>query len=196
VPCGGILLTGGRSSRFGRDKATTPWDHRSLAQRAAEALVAATDPAIEVGPGGSGLPHVEDRQEGPLAALAAGVARLTPGSSALLLACDLPLVEAGLLRWLVEHPWPGSVVPLAGVPPRAQPLCARWSAATLSTVALLLEDGERSLRPLVAAADVTLVGSHAWIPVAGPAGAAALDDTDTPAELERLRELISGHRRP
>jgi molybdopterin-guanine dinucleotide biosynthesis protein A len=187
VPCAGILLTGGASSRFGQDKATTTWDHRTLAQRAAEALAAVTSPAIEVGPGVSGLPHVPDARQGPLVALAAGLAQLPPRSSVLLLACDLPLVGPDLLAWLVEHPSAGSVVPLSGDPPHAQPLCARWSASALECVPALVEMGERSLRPLLAQDDVTLVSDESWT-IQG-----TLDDADTPADLDRLR---SRHRHP
>ncbi|HEY2429272.1 MAG TPA: NTP transferase domain-containing protein [Acidimicrobiales bacterium] len=114
--CAGLLLTGGTSSRLGRDKASVPWDGRTLAQRAAAALAAVTSPTLEAGPGGSGLPAVDDPRLGPLAALAAALPHLPPDRHLILLACDLPLVEAPLLRWLADHPALGSVVPLAPDP--------------------------------------------------------------------------------
>jgi molybdopterin-guanine dinucleotide biosynthesis protein A len=188
VSCAGILLTGGASTRFGQDKATTRFGGSTLAERAAAALRTATEPTIEVGPGVSGLRAVDDARQGPLVALAAGLAALPDTAPVLLLACDLPLIDGALLRWLAEHPAVGSVIPIAGDPPLPQPLCARWSPSALTAVPRLVAAGERSLRPLVAGADVTFIGPAEWQAVAG--SAEALDDADTPAELERLRSRL------
>jgi molybdopterin-guanine dinucleotide biosynthesis protein A len=98
----------------------------------------------------------------------------------LVTAVDLPHVDVALLRFLASHPAPGSVVPSAGG--RLQPLCARWSPAALDRAAALVLSGRRALQDLVAAADVTVVDERGWEPVAGPG---ALDDVDTPADLER-----------
>jgi len=197
--CAGILLTGGASRRMGRDKATVAWGSTTLAGRAGLALSAVVDPVVELGPGMTGLPvrHDDPPGRGPLCALADGLAALgrpgddvaAPFDAVLVLACDLPLVEAGLLAWLRDHPAPGSVVPLAGEPTRPQPLCARWAWADLALAPALVADGARSLRPLLASTGLTLVPPPVWAPHAGPAGAGALDDADTPAELSRLRRL-------
>jgi len=188
VRCAGILLTGGASTRFGRDKATARFGDSTLAERAARALRTATEPTIEVGPGVSGLPSVADARHGPLVALAAGLAALPHSSPVLLLACDLPLIDEGLLRWLAQHPAAGSVVPLAGDPPLPQPLCARWSPEALAAVPGLVDAGERSLRPLVGRSDVTFIAPAEWQAVAGSPD--VLDDADTPDELERLRSRL------
>jgi len=199
VRCAGILLTGGGSTRFGRDKATAVFGGSTLAERAARVLRAVTEPTVEVGPGVSGLPAVADARHGPLVALAAGLVFLSDshpprrqgiyaGAPVLLLACDLPLVDVGLLRWLAQHPAAGSVVPLAGDPPLPQPLCARWSARALAAVVGLVDAGERSLRPLVAGSDVTFIPPAEWQAVSGSAD--VLDDADTPAEFERLRSRL------
>jgi len=188
VRCAGILLTGGASRRFGRDKATTVFGESTLAERAGRALRAATEPAIEVGPGVSGLRAVPDDRQGPLVALAAGLDALSGSPPVLLLACDLPLIDPELLRWLAQHPAAGSVVPLAGDPPLPQPLCARWSPQALALVGGLVSAGERSLRPLVAGAEVTFIDQVEWEAVAGSAH--VLDDADTPADLERLRSHL------
>ncbi len=193
VHCAGILLTGGASSRFGRDKATSPFGGGTLAGRAATVLGASTDPAVEVGPGVSGLPHLDDARRGPLVAFATGLAALDAVEGVILLACDLPLVSAGLVRWLVDHPSPGSVVPVAGG--RPQPLCARWAGSALHAAAGLVAEGERSLRPLLELPAVWLAPEEAWVPHAGPRGAATLDDADTPEDLARLAGLIEGDRR-
>jgi len=194
------LLTGGASSRLGQDKAGLRLrpGGLTLAETAAAALAGVASPVVEIGPGRTALalgPEPPGRQ-GPLVALAAGLAVLAAGTGSeadgvLVLACDMPFVSAGLLRWLAEHPSCGSVVPLAGDPLRPQPLCARWSAGPLSIVASLVAGGERSLRPLVAHEDVLLAEPAEWSPHAGPAGADALVDVDTPAQLSHVRALLA-----
>lgn len=198
--CAGILLTGGASSRLGHDKALVRLrpGGPTLAERAAAALADVAFPVVEVGPGRTDLPVGAEPpgRQGPLVALAAGLAALGAGTGpatdgVLLLACDMPLVTTGLLRWLAQHPSRGSVVPLAGDPPRAQPLCARWSVGALSIVSPLVAGGERSLRPLLAHHDVLLAPPAAWSEHAGPAGDDALLDVDTPVHLARVRALLN-----
>jgi molybdopterin-guanine dinucleotide biosynthesis protein A len=180
VDCGGVLLTGGASRRFGRDKASVVVGGLTLAARAARALAILDGPCVEIGPGVSGLPAVSDLGEGPLAALAAA-----PFEGPLvLLACDLPLVTPELVAWLAAHEAPGSVVPLAGDHP--QPLCARWSADAVLAARSLVEGGERAMRALVARPEVHLAPLHEWAPGAGPPGRWALEDADTPEDLDRL----------
>ena len=92
----GVLLTGGASRRMGTDKARIVVNGETLAARAARVLSAVCDPVIEVGPSVSGLPAVQEDPPGagPLVALLAGVGALGNPRTVVLLACDLPFVEA------------------------------------------------------------------------------------------------------
>jgi molybdenum cofactor guanylyltransferase len=184
VGCAGVLLTGGTSSRMGRDKATLVLDGRTLAARAADVLSAVAAPCVEVGLGVSGLTSVREEPpgSGPLAALAAGVAVVGSSAPALVVACDLPRLDAALLRWLRDHPYPGSVVPVWQDQP--QPLCARWSCVALEAVGALVAGGARSMRSLVSSSDVTLVSPPDSL-------AALLQDVDTPEQLQELTGLDS-----
>ena len=128
--CAAILLTGGASRRMGFDKTSLMVGGTPLAVRLGAMLAQICAPAIEIGTGRSGLPSMQERPggEGPLVAIAAGVRALAARGSrgpALVLACDLPMVTAALLRALAEWPGSGSVVP--DVDGHPQPLCARWS---------------------------------------------------------------------
>lgn len=171
---------------MGFDKASMTVDGEPCAARLARLLRDVSSMAVEVGPGVSGLPavHEDPPGSGPLVALAAGAAALRArghGYSALVLACDLPLVTGDVLRALAGWAGDGSVVPVVGG--RAQPLCARWSAEDLVVSAELAATGHRSLRPLLERPDVTLVEEDDW--------PAAVDrrvfaDADTPEDLERL----------
>ncbi len=66
---------------------------------------------------------------------------------------------------------------------RAQPLCARWSAADLAFAAPLLASGERSLRALPRRDEAELLDESVWSEVAG---AQAFTDADTPAALDEM----------
>jgi len=184
MECTGILLTGGASTRMGRDKATIVVDGRTLAAHTAAVLSAVAGRCVEVGPGVSGLESVREDPvgSGPLVALAAGVAVVGGDRPALVVACDLPRLDVALLRWLAGHPSPRSVVPVWHG--RPQPLCARWSAAALATVPDLVDGGARSMRALIDGSDAEVV--------APPDGViAALEDVDTPEQLLGLLGLDS-----
>ena len=182
----GLLLTGGSSRRMGFDKASFRVGGVPNAVRLGALLAGLVEPVLEVGPGVSGLAAVSEEPagSGPLAALWAGglaLQRSGHAGPALVLACDLPFVGREVLEFL--RAWPGgeSVVPL--VRGRAQPLCARWSAAELVAAGELVEAGERSMRVLLSRPGVALVGEEGW-----PGGVSARDfeDFDSPADLSRL----------
>jgi molybdenum cofactor guanylyltransferase len=192
----GLLLTGGASRRLGQDKATLEFRGERLVDRAARLLEAATSPAIEVGPGWSGLPWTREDPPGtgPLAAMAAGALLLRRGGHrgpALVLAVDMPLVSGSLLALLARHPSSGCVVPVdgAGFP---QPLCARYSPAALAAAPGLSAAGCSSPMALLEHTDVTWLAPAAWEAEAGSPSAFA--DIDTDEDLARMRSSVDGSR--
>jgi molybdopterin-guanine dinucleotide biosynthesis protein A len=161
----GLLLTGGRSRRLGTAKAELVFRGETLAQRAARVLETVCDTVLELGPGYTSWPHVVEDPPGggPLAALVAGAEWLRAEGAAgpvLLLAVDLPRVEAPLLELLRD--WPGnlSAVPDAGS--RLQPVCARYGADALTTATALLASGVKALHTLVDAVDHDVVPESVW----------------------------------
>jgi molybdopterin-guanine dinucleotide biosynthesis protein A len=157
---------------MGRDKATIVVDGITLAARAAVALELVASPVVEIGPGVTDLPAISDEWVGPFVALGAAMTAVPAHTHVIVLACDMPLVTAGWLRTLRDHPSTGSVVPMWH--DRPQPLCARWSPSALARVAGLVDDGERSFRSLLAGPDVVHIDG------------ADLDDVDTEADLDRV----------
>ena len=184
----GLLLTGGSSRRFGRDKAAVlAGDDETWAGRTGRLIAAVCCPALEIGPGRSHLRAVPDQQpgEGPLAAVATGVSALDAlgwAGPVLVVATDLPLITPQLLSWLANHPSGQSVVPLRGG--RLQPLCARYRREDLLRSVALVAEGRRAMRDLLAAIDVEAVGPEVWGPAAGDLH--ALVDVDVPGDLDRL----------
>ena len=167
---------------MGRDKATllVPGQNLSLAQRTAELLKLVASPVLEVGPGRSGLPTVEEHSPGggPLTAVVAGWSHLDARSwsdPVLVVATDLPLLTEELLRWLADYPSPRSVVPT--VDGRTQPLCARYTATDMGVSARLVAQGRRAMNDLLEAIHPVLVE---------PEDATALQDVDAPEDVDRL----------
>jgi molybdopterin-guanine dinucleotide biosynthesis protein A len=178
----GILLTGGASSRMGRDKATMEVDGEALGARAARVLQAVCDPVIEVGPGVTSLRAVREDPPGagPLAALLAGAAALGTSGPVMLLACDLPFVTTQLLHALAHWPGDGTVVPV--VDGRVQYACARYGPAALDEALASLRSGGRALRS-AADADCRYLNESDW---AEFATVKTFADVDTPDDLRRL----------
>ena len=136
-------------------------------------IVVANDPrAVRWFPG---LRTVKDAEEGlgPLHGLRTALAA-AEGAPVLVVAWDMPFVTSALLSALRLEGERGAaaVVPVAGTPPRAEPLCAYYGAAALVACDALLARGERR----AAALFETLPGATA---VRGP----DLDALGDPARL-------------
>lgn len=186
----GVLLTGGESRRMGRDKALLPLGPGgvALARHIGSLLASVAEPALEVGPGLSGLevPDGADPHEGPLVALAVAARELrlaAPGRAAIVCATDLPFLTRAVLQALGDFPAGPelSVVPVVGG--RRLPLSARWSPLALEAAIDLAAAGERRLRAGIDACPLVEVGS-------AELGIEDLDrvlaDVDDPGALERL----------
>jgi molybdopterin-guanine dinucleotide biosynthesis protein A len=185
----GLLLTGGASRRLGQDKAALvlAGTTEPLARHTARLLVSVAGPALEVGPGYSGLPAVAEDPpgRGPLAAVAAGTGRLRAlgwTGPTIVVATDLPRLNPGFLAWLAHYPTDRSLIPVVeGIP---QTLCARYVAADLDRAVELAATGRRALRDLLERIDPLLAGPPLWEAAAGTVD--VLQDLDTPADLARL----------
>lgn len=191
---GALLLTGGESRRLGSPKAELRVDGERLVDRAVRVLTTVCDPVVEVGPAYAGVAVASVRESpagsGPLAAFVAGAEALAVrGAGArpfVVLAVDLPAVEAGFVAWLRDFESVSAVVPR--VDGMAQPLCARYSPTAVAVARDLLSHDRRSMHALLDAIDVTWVDETNWGSVAS---AVTFADVDTPADARR-----SGLERP
>jgi molybdopterin-guanine dinucleotide biosynthesis protein A len=182
MSCGGVLLTGGASRRMATDKAAIVWKGETLAARAARVLRSVCDPVVEVGSGASGLPFVREDPpgSGPLAALVAGARALGGHAPIVLLACDLPFVDAPVLQLLAE--WPGAPTVIPSVDGRLQYVCARYGRDALARAQAALLEGEFALRALTAG-EYDELGAGEWGAVAS---SETFSDVDTPEDVLRL----------
>jgi molybdopterin-guanine dinucleotide biosynthesis protein A len=186
----GLILTGGASTRMGRDKATMEIDGVPLAASVARVVASVADPVLVIGPGaGTGLEAIDDPREGPLVALATGRRALLErgiDEAVLVLACDLPRVNAALLSFVIreaEYPGADAVVPV--LDGRDQSLCTWYAPRALDAAARLARDGERSMRSLLSSGiAVRRIPQTEWEAVARDAR--ALLDLDSPEDLRSI----------
>lgn len=215
----GIVLAGGRSSRFGSDKLAiaTSADGRSptILDRAIDAVSTVASRVIVVGreehdwqprPGAliRAVPDLEPFG-GPLQALTAGLAQVLPDSRAaapralgIVVAGDMPSVVPAVLELLVDRlhddPAVDAVVladPRAPAHRQPLPMAVRIAPAHAAASAALAA-GDRSLIRLLARLAAAELPTAQWLQV--DPGAASLVDVDVPADLDRVRRGDSERR--
>lgn len=150
----GAVLTGGASRRMGTDKALLQVDGVAMAARVVASLAqAGCHPIVAVGGDRAGLEAlgievIDDPWpgEGPLGGV---LAALTwAAGPVVVLACDLPRIDASTVGHLVEvHDVDlASVDVVVARSDRPEPLCARWHPTALPVLSAAFSGGERSVR--------------------------------------------------
>ena len=135
----GAVLAGGRSSRFGSDKAVALWEGQRLLDRSRALLEPWCDEVVIVGREG-GVPDLPHPGLGPLGGIAGA---LDHGAShgfrcVLTISCDMPRLPAGLIEALLRRG-----------PAYCQdaPVLGHWSSAPGAQLLSYLETGpDRSVK--------------------------------------------------
>lgn len=151
----GAVLAGGRSRRFGEDKAFATVGGISLVRRAAMALRPVTNRVVLVANdveryADETLDTRPDLREG-IGALggvhtAVAWAAEEGATAAVVLACDMPFVPSSLVAALVEHVAPDRLVVPASAGPRGlEPLCAAYGVECLGPMERAIERGDRAV---------------------------------------------------
>lgn len=189
-----IVLAGGRSARFGRDKLAEPIDGRPMLDHVIDRLGSVASDIVVVGqtdtsplvPEGVGVIRDDRPFEGPLAGLGAGLRSLDEAiERVLVVGGDMPtLVPAVLARLIAGLETHQAAVLADEVGPRPLPMAVRRSVAS-PAVERLLVDGERRLRAVFGELDVAVIPQDAW----------RLDDTDglTLLDVDLPGDLPPGH---
>ncbi len=185
-----IVLAGGRSSRFGRDKLAEPINGRSLLLHAIDAVRPfASEVLVMVAPGTQpdvppGIRIVPDARpfEGPLAGLLAGLGAANE-PIVLVTGGDMPELVGGVLEaLLIPFDQPGTEAAVLEQAGRARPLpMVLRREVALDAAASLVANGERRLRALVDALATIVIAEEAWRPL-DPGGRSTFD-VDTRADL-------------
>ncbi|MCC6389844.1 MAG: molybdenum cofactor guanylyltransferase [Bryobacterales bacterium] len=133
----GYVLTGGASSRMGKDKALLPFRGRTLVEWVAQQVKTAAGSVTLVGSaaryGFLGLPVIEDQHAGcgPLSGIEAALAH-SGAEWNLVVACDMPNLTAPFLSWILKEAVAGQedIVMPVGAGGR-EPLCAVYRRTCL-----------------------------------------------------------------
>jgi molybdopterin-guanine dinucleotide biosynthesis protein A len=130
---------------------------------------------------------------GPLAGLASGLAAMRY-ERALVLACDLPLLQPALLRALLDLPGsPAALVPThqgADQAPQPEPLLAVYRRSCLPYARACLADGQRSMRALLDRVPTRYLSPDEWRPY-DPDGR-SFYNLNRPADLAVVEQLLGG----
>jgi molybdopterin-guanine dinucleotide biosynthesis protein A len=192
----GIVLAGGASRRFGRDKLAETVDGLSLLERAVDGvrpvvsliLVVLAPGDDRVLPAGAVAIHDPVAHEGPLAGVAAGLTALDGLHAGLdqviVVGGDMPSVAPAVLALLLDQLRDGRVDAawLTDGDGRERPLpLALRAPAALARCAALLAAGDRRLRALPLSLPAAAVGPASWRPLDPEGG--TLRDVDVPADL-------------
>jgi molybdopterin-guanine dinucleotide biosynthesis protein A len=155
------ILAGGKSRRFGANKALFKIDGQAVI----EIVLAAIPPSRPVfivthSPreyAHLGLPALPDNYSnaGPLAGIHAGLSH-SPCEWNFFLACDFPCLRAAVVDEISaalfnkNNEEGGAQVILPETAEGLQPLCALWSRSALPIIEAALDGGERSVRAILA----------------------------------------------
>jgi molybdopterin-guanine dinucleotide biosynthesis protein A len=151
----GLVLAGGRSSRFGSDKAVAMLEGQTLLARVAAILRAGCDRVAVSAPTGSRAADLADQLEfevvsdiadsasGPLSGVLSGLLWAQAlGADALATApCDTPFLPADVVARLAEGLDDDHPVAAARTPDGLQPLCAIWRTSLAQPLALAMDGG-------------------------------------------------------
>lgn len=148
----GAIVAGGRSTRFGSDKALAVLDGRPLIEHVIAGMAPQVDEILVCGREWSGLPSVPDRPRpdlGPLGGIAAALAYAGQHGFDMVLTagCDVLPVPPDLAARLLPAPALFATQPLFGL----------WPVSLLPLIDRQIEQDDRSLRGWASAAHARTV---------------------------------------
>ena len=179
----GLVLAGGRSSRMQRDKATLQYHGRTQLEWAMDLVAPFVDRAFvsvrpdqQSDPARSKFPQIVDTADnlGPIAGIMAAQTA-HPDVAWLVLACDLPFLDAATLKHLVwardpDRPATAYRSSHDGLP---EPLCAIYEPASRETIAAYVATGKNCPRKFLIRSEAHLIEEP---------NPRALDNVNTPEE--------------
>jgi molybdopterin-guanine dinucleotide biosynthesis protein A len=198
-PFSAIVLAGGRSARMGRVKSTLRFGGITLIERlvaelrrVAEDIVVVTAPDAEA----IALPRLatakivrdEIAYQGPVGALARGL-REASHDTAFACSCDLPMLRAEVVSWVVSLLSESSAydAAIAQIGGKLQPLHAAYRRRCAAALDAMVERGERRLSFVGEAANVRLIGESEYRLI-DPQGRSCFN-INTPEDYARALEL-------
>lgn len=182
-PIAVAIMAGGKSRRMGRDKAELELDGQTLLDRMIDQANMVSGTVLVIGRTGlrDDVRWLEDDEPGlgPIGGLKTALDHL--GRPVLLVACDMPLLDADAMRWLIEaFAHEAKAHGLAATRDgQLEPLFSVYTPAVLPLVDAQIEKSRRSLRRLIEAGEFRRVEAPSEV-------AGKLANVNTPQDFERL----------
>lgn len=186
----GAVLAGGRSLRYGKNKALELFRGRALIDLAVESLRPRCRPVFVVANDLSPYYHVQATlikdffvSQGPLGGIFTAL-WFSPHPWVFMKATDMPILSSSLMELMISLRGTADVVvPLMGE--RREPLLALYSRKCLRPVAAALQKGERKIVDFYGKVRVREVPEEQWRAV-DPEGV-SFRNVNTPQDLEQLQ---------
>ena len=180
----GLVLAGGKSRRMGRDKALLQRDGQSqlafavdLLERFADRVFVSTRSEQQHEEHRGQFEQIIDRYDdlGPVAGILSALEE-HPSVDWLVVACDLPNIDAKTIEHLLEHRSTGNpfVAYRSSHDGLPEPLCALYSPDSADIVRSFIEDGVNCPRKILIRSDTLLLDQP---------NPRALDNVNTPEDL-------------
>ena len=160
-----IVLAGGKSLRFGRNKALQVIGEKTLIQWVADRIAILSTEIIIATAHGEAIPcsstlsikTVADIHpgKGPLGGIYSGLIA-SSSSQAIVVGCDTPFLSTGLLEYMIQI-CPTFDVVVPRIKKKVEPLCAVYSKNCLAPIQELLERDERQIKKLFSMVKVQYV---------------------------------------
>lgn len=189
TPLYGLLLTGGKSSRMGEDKAQLIYrDDNPEWLRLSHLLDSICERTLLCHRSDQdfGVPSIIDPGTGPLSAIHTAQ-QAYPEVDWLVLACDLPLLEKACLTELLTEALPQYqiIAYRSRVDQAAEPLCTLYRKESAKPLAAAVSAGSFCPRELIAKLD------HQLLDLSNPH---SLDNANSPADALEVRSHLSNSR--
>ena len=189
----GLVLAGGRSVRMGQDKSAIQWHGREQKYYMADMLAAVCDKVFiscraeqqgDIAPGYTALPDTFDGG-GPLIAIRSAL-RALPNVAWLVVACDLPLLDAATLQYLVAARNADGIAttfqsPFDGLP---EPLITIWEPAAYAVLQAHIADGFKCPRK-------ALIRNEQLVKMIAPPHPQALLNANTPEDAADVQAILA-----
>ena len=189
----GIILAGGASSRYGKNKAFLEFDGIPLIEHIAEKMKGIFQEVILVANEKErfahlGLPVVEDfkRGLGPLGGIYTGLLAIS-NEAGFFVACDMPFIDEGLIRYMTDirdNHW--AVVPSVG--DEIEPLHAIYSISCLGAIKNLIDSEIYQVRRFYEKIHVRYVQEDKIRQFVSPKR--AFLNINTPDEYDKFQSLL------
>lgn len=192
TPLYGLVLAGGKSVRMGQDKSVLQWHGKEQRYYMADLLGSVCDDVYI-----SCRPEQETEMDnnyktitdnypggGPLIGILSAF-RYRADVAWLVTACDLPLLDEATLRFLITHRDPDAMATTFQSPHDRlpEPLITIWEPSGFERLQAHIPDGYTCPRK-------ALIRNEVHVKVMLPPNAEALMNANTPADAEKVKEML------